>query len=286
MSKSAVVTGAASGIGLGMAQVLIQDGYKVLLTDINGEALDAAVAELGQNAYALQGDIADPALIETLAAQAFNTFGTVDLVFANAGVSTGAPLLKATPEQFDLIFGVNTKGAWLTAKAFANRWQETGASGRICITGSEHSLGFQHAGVGLYTASKHAILGLGDVLRRELPDTISLSVYCPGIVATNIYDQSHIDGVAEIPDAAKAYGAAIMAHGMSPTSAARKAIEGTLRGDFLIVTHAVARDGAEERWRAIDTAFATQAPPDETSEQYRIPKIVAAVRAEFKSRQE
>ncbi len=285
MSKSAVVTGAASGIGLGMAQLLIQDGYKVLLTDINGDALDAAVAELGENASALQGDIADPALIEALAAQAFDTFGSVDLVFANAGVSTGASLLKATPAQFDLIFGVNTKGAWLTAKAFANRWQETGASGRICITGSEHSLGFQHAGVGLYTASKHAILGLGDVLRRELPDTISLSVFCPGIVATNIYDQSHIEGVAEIPASAKAYGAAIMARGMSPQSVARKAIDGTLRGDFLILTHAVARDGAQERWQAIDTAFATQAPPDDTTEQYRTAKIVADVRAEFKSRQ-
>ena len=71
MSKSAVVTGAASGIGLGMAQLLVEDGYKVLLTDINGDALNAAVAELGENASALQGDIADPALIEALGSSGF-----------------------------------------------------------------------------------------------------------------------------------------------------------------------------------------------------------------------
>ena len=99
---AAVVTGAASGIGRAIATALIAEGWHVLLTDIHTERLQKTVADLGDNAIGLQGDIAAPDMAKTLADKAFSAFGAVDMVFANAGLGINAPLLDATPDQFDL----------------------------------------------------------------------------------------------------------------------------------------------------------------------------------------
>ncbi len=285
MSQAAIVTGGASGIGLAIASQLVEQGYQVLICDLHKARLAEAAEALGENVITLFGDVSDPAVISKMTDMAFEAFGQVDLVFANAGLGINAPLLNATPDQFDTTFGVNTKGAWMTVQAVAQRWLETGASGKLCITGSEHSLGFQHAGNGLYTAAKHAVLGLADVLRHELPENISISVLCPGLVATNIYDTSHIEGTRELPPQAKAFSAAVMAKGMPAREVAAKAIAGTRAGEFLIVTHAIARDAAEQRWQDIDTAFAKQAPRSEDSDKYLVTKVIDEVRAEYRSRQ-
>ncbi len=277
--KGAVITGAASGIGLALAKQLIDEGYKVLMSDIHKDRLEEEAAALGPNALTYAGDIAHPHEVANLAQKALLALDPIELVFANAGVGTGAPLVDATPDQFDLIFGVNVKGAWLTAQVFIKHWLETGQAGRVCITGSEHSLGFQHAGAGLYTGSKHAILGIADVLNRETPDEISISVLCPGLVATGIADQSHIDGVPKRQGAAAQFGDELMKRGMPPEEVAAKAISGPRAGEFMIVTHAVSRDGAAERWTTIDQAFSTQAPLTDEAEKYRISKVIDEVRA-------
>lgn len=286
MSQVAVVTGASSGIGLALSERLLKDGYRVMMMDIHAERLAAVAEKLGAKAATFSGDIADPAICRALADFAYDTFGSVDLVFANAGLGINAPLVDATPEQFDTTFGVNTKGAWLTAQAFVRRWLDADESGRICITGSEHSIGFQHAGNGLYTASKHAVLGLADVLRHELPDTISVSVLCPGLVATNIFDAAHVPGVPQRSERTLAFSKAVMDRGMAPEEVARHTIAMTLKGEFLIFTHAVARAAAEQRWREIDQAFAEQAPPSDDDEKYDVNKVVAEVRRAYRSRQQ
>ena len=285
MNKSAVVTGASSGIGLGLSQLLAEDGYRVLMMDIHADRLAEAAASVGAAAETFAGDIADPSVCTALADAAFDRFGTVDLVFANAGIGMTVPLIEATADQFDTVFNINTKGAWLSAQAFARRWIDTGASGRLCLTGSEHSIGFQHAGSGLYTASKHALLGLADVLRHELPESISVSVLCPGLAATNIYDARHVPGTALRSERAIEFSKAIMDRGMSPREVARHAIDYTLQGEFLIFTHAVSRPPADTRWQEIDRAFRLQAPPGPDDDKYDVNKVVADVRAAFKSRQ-
>lgn len=282
---AAVVTGAASGIGRAIATALIAEGWHVLLTDIHTERLQKTVADLGDNAIGLQGDIAAPDMAKTLADKAFSAFGAVDMVFANAGLGINAPLLDATPDQFDLTFGVNTKAAWLTVQAFARHWVENGLMGKICITGSEHSLGFQHAGNGLYTASKHAVLGLADVLRHELPERISVSVLCPGLVNTGIYDVSHIPGTHDLPPQSKAFGAAVMARGMDPAEVARRAIDGTRRGDFLIVTHDASHPPTVKRAQEVADAFATQAPKGSDAADYDVTSVMKSVRAAYRSGQ-
>jgi NAD(P)-dependent dehydrogenase (short-subunit alcohol dehydrogenase family) len=275
MNKAAIVTGASSGIGLALAQALVADGYRVMMADIHEARLKQVAAPLGNAVKTLAGDIAAPSVSEALAEQAFTVFGSVDLVFANAGIGMNAPLLKARPEQFDRVFDINVKGAWLTAQAVARRWVEAGANGRICITGSEHSLGYQHAYSGLYTASKHAVIGLADVWRHELPETISISVLCPGLVATQIYDARHVPGARTPSPDALAFGQQVMGRGMPPEEVARKAIDGTLAGDFIIVTHSVSRPGAETRWHEVERAFAEQAPPTGAHDKYDVETVIA-----------
>lgn len=221
-------------------------------------------------------DLASPHNVANLAQQALFRFETVDLVFANAGIGAPGGLTKASPELFDAVFNINVKSQWLTAQVFARHWIDTEQAGRICLTASEHSLGYQHAGAGLYTASKHAILGLADVWRHELPDSISISVLCPGIVKTGFFDQSHVDGAPKPRPEARAFSEQVMAHGMSPIDVAEATIDGTLDGEFLIVTHRVARQAALARWQDIDAAYSRQVPNDDAAD-YGVSSIIAKV---------
>ncbi len=108
----------------------------------------------------------------------------MDLIFANADVITNAPLLETTPEAFDWRFAVNVSGVWAIARAFLPKLIPEGRLGHLMITASEFALGFQSAAAGVYTSTKHAVLGLAESLRAETPDSIGVSVLCPGLVAT------------------------------------------------------------------------------------------------------
>ena len=284
MTKTAVVTGAASGIGRAIAEGLANRGYQLVICDVDRDGLTELEERLPTEVSTFVANLASPHSVANLAQQALFRFGGADLVFANAGIGAPAGLTKATPDLFDTVFNINVKSQWLTGQVFARHWIEAGESGQICLTASEPSLGFQHAGAGLYTASKHAILGLADVWRHELPDSISLSVLCPGIVKTGFFDQSQVDGAPKPRPEARAVAERVMAHGMSPYEVAEAAIEGTLRGDFLIVTHRVARAGALKRWQDIEAAYDAQVPASEDdASAYRVSDIISKVTSELKS---
>jgi NAD(P)-dependent dehydrogenase (short-subunit alcohol dehydrogenase family) len=271
-TKNAVVTGGASGMGREMARHIINRGGRVLIADMDEEALKEAADDLGDGAATLKTDVSSEHDVEAMADEAFKRLGHVDLVFANAGLQFDAPILEATPKEFDIQIGTNLKGSWMTAKAFANRWIERGAEGRICFTGSEHSLGFQHDGAAIYTSTKHAILGLADVMRREMPDNVAISVFCPGLVNTGFYASRKKAGLSEDDEALKD-GEKLMSMGMPASKAAGAAVEGALMGEWLIMTHAVAREGARERWEEIDDAFQRQAPPGSDERNYKVREL-------------
>jgi short-subunit dehydrogenase len=169
------------------------------------------------------------------------------------------------------------RGVWNVAAVFGKAMIARG-HGYLCLTASEHSFGFQHGGAGIYTASKHAVYGLAEVLRTELPEAVGLSVLFPGLAATEIYDSARYD-TSPRPDPFKPVRRAVIEAGMPAEEVARATLEGVARGDFLIVTHAHSRVAADRRYQEIVAAFEAQAPMTPDAGRYDVVKIAAQVRA-------
>jgi NAD(P)-dependent dehydrogenase (short-subunit alcohol dehydrogenase family) len=277
----AVVTGAASGIGRAIAQELSLRGASVIVADVNDAGLAETLATLNPRCRLFRCDVSDHDQVEALAAFVQASFGGCDLLFANAGVIAAGRYTKMRVDEADWILGVNIRGVWDTTATFARMMERQAEGGRICFTGSEHSLGFQHANAAIYTASKHAVLGLAEVLRAEAPDTLSVSIFCPGLVGTALGGGPRPDGLAPSPRNAE-ISARIQAKGMPPAEAARDAVDGTLRGDFYIVTHAHSIKAAERRLQEMTDAFARQAPWQRNGDRYEVNSVMAAVSAEMK----
>lgn len=269
-----VITGAASGIGRALAESLAAQGARLVLADVDYERVRALAAGL-DCAVAVHCDVSDHAAIEALADAAQAELGGIDLVFANAGTICNGPLIKSTPEEFDWLMGVNLRGAWSSLTVFARRMLAQDGGGRICVTASEHSLGVQHPGAGIYTASKQAVLALAEVLRAELAEQVGISVFCPGLVATGLADAVRPAHLPQPKDRQRELSRAVQAQGMSPAEAAEAAIAGTCRGDFLIVTHPNSLAAAQHRHAEIEQAFAAQAPADGDVARFDVNRIVA-----------
>jgi len=282
--KTAVVTGGASGIGAALVRAITARQCTVIIADYEKEKAELLAKELGPKASAIGFDAADTGSVEEMASKAWAQTGGVDLVFANAGINLTGPLLQATPEQFDWIFGVNVRGVWATCQAFANRMIANGRQGHLTITASEHSIGLQHTGAGFYTSTKHALLGLAEVFRGELPENVGISVLCPGLTATDLYDADRFGVLAPGNEAAKSFGAQIMSKGMKPSDIAEHTLEGVSQGNFYIVTHAVSFPPAEKRFEEIKAAFKAQAPMTTEAKQYEVNKVVASVLADLEEK--
>jgi NAD(P)-dependent dehydrogenase (short-subunit alcohol dehydrogenase family) len=275
----ALVTGGASGIGFAIAKRLIDGGARVLVADIDETSAKDAAKRLGPAAIGVGCNVGDHAAVEALGRHAESLFGGIDLAFANAGVMAIGPAIEATPEQFDWLMGINVRGAWSTASVFALQMKRLGINGRICITGSENSLGLQHVDAAFYTASKHAVLGLADVLRAELEPDISVSLLCPGLVSTRIHAAGE-NTPGYLPDAdARAFAAALVAEGKDPAIVAEAAVEGTMAGEFLIVTHGASRAAALRRAAEVEAAFERGGPWGEEEDSYNVNNVTARVLA-------
>lgn len=284
--KVAVVTGGASGIGRGIGLALAEKGTHVVVADVEEDKAESAAREIaskGVRSMAIRCDVASQESVEATAERAWSEFGHVDLLFNNAGVSRGGALLDSTKQDLDWLFAVNFYGVWYGCTAFGRRFVRQGTPAHIVNTGSEHSLGMPHIFAGVYTATKHAVLGFSDVLRRELPEFVGVSVLCPGVVRTEIWNSAR-NRPAELGGAAE--GArevrAIMERGLDPLEIGRRTVEGVVRGDFFIVTHPHSRGYAEARWREVSDAFERQAPFKEGDERYDVTAIATEVSAELR----
>ena len=151
--KIAVITGGGSGIGLATAKRFVADGAKVYIFGRRLDVLDAAVAELGPNVRAVQGDVTSLDDLDRLYERVRSEQGRLDILFANAGLGDVAPLGEIPPEQFDLTFGVNVKGTLFTVQK-ALPLLKTGSS--IILTGSTTGVMGTPA-FSVYSASKAAV---------------------------------------------------------------------------------------------------------------------------------
>src|SRR5487761_2760700 len=181
--KTAVITGGATGIGRAAAKRFIEEGAFVYLFGRRQEALDAAVAELGPNARAVKGSVSDESDLDRLYAAVNAERGTLDIVFANAGVGSQLKLGEITAKHIDETFDINVKGTIFTVQ---KALPLMGKGGSIILTGS--SAGTTGApAFSTYSASKAAVRNLARTWAEDLKGTgIRVNVLTPGPTATEL----------------------------------------------------------------------------------------------------
>ena len=190
--KVAFVTGAASGIGLGIATALAQAGVKVMMCDIEQDALDKALADLKQTNADVEGVIADVSLKEALQAAADKTikrFGRVDILVNNAGVGGGGSYGEWTDAGWSWTIGVNLMSVVWGIEIFGPLMEAHGEGGQIVSTAS--IAGLLPVTQPPYNVTKAGVVALSEGLRAELaPRGIGVSVLCPGFIRTRILESN------------------------------------------------------------------------------------------------
>jgi NAD(P)-dependent dehydrogenase (short-subunit alcohol dehydrogenase family) len=262
--KTAIVTGAASGIGRGIARAFAAEGMSIVLADIDPDALALAqrdIEQRGARTIAVVADVSDAASVEQVAREAEAAFGKVHVAVNNAGVAFhGTPLDKIALRDWDWVIGVNVYGVIHGIRTFLPLIRKHGEGGYIVNTASTAgfrvSPGLHH---GLYAMTKHAVVALTEALQQELSDTnIAVSMLCPGAVDTDLDASSR-----HRPDrfgggfvkAEHQFMRGFMAGGLSPSWVGDRLLQGMKAGEFVIFTNSDPRRWIEERHRLVSDAF-------------------------------
>ncbi len=258
--KVVVVTGGGAGIGAALVRESDARGASgVAVVDIDGERANALSDELARanaRAAAFTCDVSSYVEVAALAHDVVERLGTPGLVCNNAGVNgVGGPVVRLKPADVEWVLSVNLRGVWNCCSVFGQILRPAG-DGWLLNTGSEHSLGVPHLGTGMYTATKHAVLGMSDVMRRELAPRVGVSVLCPGLVSTQLWNAGrlrpeHLGGPIETTEES----ARLMERGLDAALVARLALDGVAREAFVIPTHPHSRAYAEERCNEVRDAF-------------------------------
>lgn len=199
--KVAIITGAASGIGMDIAIVFAREGAKVAIADLNQKAADAAARKIdpgGKRAIGVAMDVTDEQQVEAGTAKVIEAFGALDILVSNAGIQIVAPLVDFEFAKWKLLLSIHLDGAFLTTRA-ALRQMYKQRGGSIIYMGSVHS---KEASVlkGPYVTAKHGLVGLAKVVAKEgAAHGVRANVICPGFVRTPLVEK-------QIPEQAKDLG--------------------------------------------------------------------------------
>lgn len=242
--QAAFVTGAASGIGLGMARALVAAGAKVALADIDVERVTAAAKELadaGGTVIGVKLDVTDPDQWEAAADQAEAALGPISILCNNAGISGGKEIEKTSLEVWRWVQRINSDGPFIGVSTFLPRFQSRGGRCHIVNTASMAGI-VPMQRVGAYCAAKFANFGFSMVLRDELKGTdIGVSVLCPGTVATRIAVTSgerEAELLGQSANPATIEGNfALTSQGANPDRVGDQVVEAMRKGQFMIFTH-------------------------------------------------
>lgn len=181
--KVAVVTGAAQGIGLAIAQLFSEHGATVVVADLDQAAADAAAASLPGRASGLACNVTDLEQMEQALAQVVDTYGSLDVMVNNAGVTRDATMRKMSPEDFDLVIQVNLRGTWNGVRSAAGIMREQGSGAIVNLSSISGKVGF--LGQTNYSAAKAGIVGLTKAAAKEVAfKNVRVNAVQPGLIRT------------------------------------------------------------------------------------------------------
>jgi NAD(P)-dependent dehydrogenase (short-subunit alcohol dehydrogenase family) len=267
------VTGGASGIGLALGRAFAEAGMKVMLADIESDALAAAIESLRNFAPAVRGvtcDVADPVSVERAAEVSYAAFGNVHVVCNNAGVAGGGGIDNISLDSWRWVLDVNLMGVLHGIKTFLPHIRAHGEGGHIVNTaswaGMQSRLGFSP-----YAASKFAVVNMSEGLSMALkPLGIGVTVLCPSFVRTRISESGRNRparyGPTQRPDPASPAGAlaarlaALSQSGLDPSQVAARTLTAICEDELYVFTHPHVRGEVEERFAAILAAMDKAAP--------------------------
>ena len=272
--KVAFITGGASGIGLGIARACLDAGMKVVVVDVRKSALESAVTSLGAKGgmvLPLVLDVTDRKQWRVSADRVRGEYGGVDLLCSNAGVNFVGPTHEATDEDWDFALGVNLGGTVNAVRTFAPSMIGSGRGGHIVITASVNGL-FTGAGVGVYAATKFALVGLAESLRADLQEFgIGVSVLCPGPVKSELFESTQevrptrlaaTGSKPLLPPGVDRTDTPIFQTALTGTEVGAYVLEGVRRNQLYILTHPEIRPVLEARAAALLAAL----PPEAVAE--------------------
>ena len=255
--KVAVITGAASGIGRGLAERCAREGMKVVLADVEEEALGLTDADMkagGASTLAVLTDVSKADDVEALAKKTLDAFGAVHLLCNNAGVGTGLSIWESTLADWQWVVGVNLWGVIHGVHTFIPIMLEQGTECHVVNTASAAGL-VSGPGQGIYKVTKHGVVSLSETLFHELAmggANVGVSVLCPGLIDTNVLDgernrpaelqndpavQEAIDASPEVQAIMQAFRSALR-EGMSPQQVADIVFNAVREKKFYILANA------------------------------------------------
>lgn len=273
-NRTAFITGAASGVGYGMAHAFLEAGMRVAIADIRGDAIEAAVKRLGgrkAGVYGIRLDVTDRDAMAAAADDVEKHFGKLHVLCNNAGINVFGPIDQASYDDWDWIMDVNLNSVFNGIHCFLPKIKAHGEGGHIVNTASMAAI-VSGPGAGIYTAAKFAVRGLSECLWYNLvPQGIGVSVVCPGLVNSNIHHSEELrpssksgSGYAKDPEFAKRLEG-IQRLGMDPIEVGRKVLRGIMNDDLYILTHPEHKDEVIRDFEEFIAAF-----PDEPADSGRL----------------
>jgi NAD(P)-dependent dehydrogenase (short-subunit alcohol dehydrogenase family) len=266
--KTAIVTGAASGIGLGIATALAEAGANVVMADIQKEAVEQAAHGLSgtnKRVMPIRVDVTQEQSVLDALTEAERNFGKLHIACNNAGVPMhGTRLVDVPPDDWAFVIGVNIWGIIHGIRHFVPAILRHGEEGHIVNTASV--AGFQNrrgTGQGPYSMSKYAALSLSEALEHELEGTnVGVSVLCPGPIATNIARGArnrpdHLGGPQIRPSDEAALAERLAASGLDPKKVGERVVDAIRTKTFYAFVSAVPADTIKARHRRIEEALNT-----------------------------
>jgi NAD(P)-dependent dehydrogenase (short-subunit alcohol dehydrogenase family) len=263
-NRTVVITGGATGIGFGLAKACGAMGARIVIGEPRQARLDEAVStltEAGIVASACAVDVTDSAQLARFVDHAFDAFGEVALVINNAGIGQPLGSVLDTPvDAMQKVMAVNFEAVWRGCQLFGRRLLEQGTPAALYNTGSENSFFVAVSHSAAYVASKHAVWGLTDALREEMPEHISVGMIAPGFVGSEL-----------IPEPMRPMG-------MPVDEFASIVLPQILAGEPYVVSHGYNQVRIDERQEQIALAYSRAVPREEGDDRYDVRTLLASLR--------